>query len=146
MADGTLDVKPLPSLQLYSACHPYLDTLNAAFFEKRIPDFVVCEMSAGGCGHFINYPRMWTALLENYESVEGNARFVLMSRRNETRVRPKPTIALLNRFTVMERLRAVFLCNPMEYAALTSEVGEQTRSQLVRGNQGVAFPLELDPV
>ena len=45
----------------------------------------------------------------------------------------------------MERLRAVFLRNPMEYAALTSEAGEQTRSQLVRGNQGVVFPLEWIP-
>lgn len=145
MADETLNVKPLPSLQLYSACHPLLDGRNADFFENHVPDFVICEIGAGSAGHFINYPRMWTALLENYECVGDNGRFVLMTRRRYRRKRPEPALAISPEISVWEKIRGVFLRNPVEYVSVENGAGKVERFQFVRGNQGWAFPLAWIP-
>ena len=145
MADGTLNIKPLPSLQLYSACHPYLDERNAVFFEERIPDFVVCNISAKCSGHFINYPRMWMALLENYKCVGVNDDLVLMARGERRRNKPDPVITLSSALSFGAKLRGTFLRNPVEYVTLTSVRSEEECFQFVRGNQGVAFPLGWIP-
>lgn len=145
MADKTLAFKPLPSLQLYSACHPYLDNLNAEFFAKRIPDYIVCEINAGSCGYFINYPRMWTAILENYKCAAHDDKHALLTRRSDRRHRPAIIVTLPNNVSHFEKARGIFLRNPVEYATLTSKTGKKARFQFVRGNQGVPFPLEWIP-
>lgn len=145
MADRTLTIKPLPSLQLYSACHPYLDNLNADFFASQTPDFVVCDINAGGCGYFINYPRMWTAILENYKCAAHNSNLALLTRRQTTRPRPATMITISNAASCFEKTRGIFLRNPVEYALLTSKSGKKARFQFVRGNQGVPYPLEWIP-
>ncbi len=145
MADPTLNLIPLPSLQLYSACHPYLDELNAAFFAKRAADFIVCEISAVACGNFINYPRTWKALLENYECIGHEGRFALLKPRAAQRTAPGESITLPSDLALFEKLRGVFLRNPIEHAELVGRDGTRTRIQLVRGNQGVPFPLAWIP-
>ena len=145
MSDGTLDVKPLPSLQLYSACHPYLDALNAAFFERQIPDFVVCGLDANWSGHFIDYPRTWTALLAGYECVDEDESRVLMTRRKLPRTRQGSEVSVSPSLPPFEKLRGTFLRRPVEYAVLVRDDGKRTRFQFVRGNQGIPFPIEWIP-
>lgn len=85
MSAGTkFKVVPLPSLQLYSGCHPYLDERNGALLEDEgAPEWIVCELDVNGSGHFINHPRFWTALLRNYEFVSENGLYALMKRQGE---------------------------------------------------------------
>lgn len=146
MADPTLKLIPLPTLQLYSACHPYLDELNATFFADHVPDFIVCEISAGACGNFINYPRMWKALLEHYECIGHEGRFALLKPRGTPRIAPEESITLADDLTIFEKFRGVFVRNPIEYAELVGKDGRRTRIQFVRGNQRIAFPLAWIPI
>ncbi len=146
MADPTLNVKPLPSLQLYSSCHPYLDGLNAEFFAKKLPEFIVCEISSVGCGNFINYPRMWKALLENYECIDHEGRFALLKPRTAPSAASGESITFPSSLTLLERLRGMFLRKPIEHVELLSKDGRRFRMQLIRGNQGIAFPLAWSPL
>ena len=145
MADDTLNVVPLPSLQLYSACHPYLDTLNADYFGSGIPDYIICGITAPGCGYFINYPRTWCSLLTNYESVGENGKFVLLAKRKCPRPLPYDLIFLQNERSFAEKCYGLFFRNPVEYVVVESKDGSSRRFQFVRGNQGVPFPLEWIP-
>lgn len=131
---------------MYSACHPYLDELNAAFFAKHTADFIVCEVSAGACGNFINYPRTWKALLENYECIGSEGRFALLKPRAEPRTVTGESIILPSGLTLFERFRGVFLRNPIEYLELVGKDGRRTRCRFVHGNQGVSFPLAWIPI
>ena len=83
-SDVRFMVVPLPSLQLYSSCSPYLDARNAALlYGDHAPDWVVAGAEANGCGHIVNYPRFFSALAANYEVVSENGSFLLMKRRGE---------------------------------------------------------------
>lgn len=72
----------LPSVQLYSACHPYLDELDAALLEgERAPEWIVCGLDAAWSGHLLNYPQFWSAVLRRYEFSDGDSKFALLRRR-----------------------------------------------------------------
>ena len=82
VANTSFVTVPLPSLQLYSSCNPYLDECNAALLAGgHSPDWVVVVAEANGCGHMINYPRFFTAMVDNYEVVSEDGAFLLMKRR-----------------------------------------------------------------
>ena len=71
---------PLPSLQLYSACDPVLDEMNARLLRKGGLGWIVCEKDANWSGHFINYPRFWGAVMDNYHCVDESDRYLLLSK------------------------------------------------------------------
>lgn len=82
VADTSFTTVPLPSLQLYSSCNPYLDERNAALLAgDHSPDWIIVASEANGCGHMINYPRFFSAMVDNYEVVSEDASFLLMKRR-----------------------------------------------------------------
>ena len=82
-SDTCFKVVPLPSLQLYSSCHPYLDARNAALLDgDHAPGWVVVAAEAIGCGHMINYPRFFSAMAAKYEVVSEDGSFLLMKRRS----------------------------------------------------------------
>ncbi len=145
MACRTLDIAPLPSLQLYSACHPYLDELNADFFERQVPDYVVLGVAASGCGHSVNYPRTCRALITHYEFMDSKGGFALLARREIPRAIPLEVVSLPCCYSLLAKVRGTFLRNPMEYAKLVAKDGRIKRFQYVRGNQGVYFPLAWIP-
>ena len=81
-SDTCFKVVPLPSLQLYSSCNPYLDARNAALlYGDHAPEWVVIVAKAIGCGHMINYPRFFSAMVGKYEVVSEEGSFMLMKRR-----------------------------------------------------------------
>ncbi|MBO7721447.1 MAG: hypothetical protein J6T01_03480 [Kiritimatiellae bacterium] len=146
MVDGSLKIRPLPSLQLYSGCHPYLDGLNASFFERGAPDWVVCGFDPYWSGYFIDYPRTWKALIENYEVAEFNRDFALMRKRGGRRSPPpSQTLRYSPELRFSERLSGMVFRRPVEYAVLTRDDGCRMSFQFVRGNQGVDFPLAWVP-
>ena len=74
-------ITALPSLQLYSACHPYLDKLNAELLNGgSAPDWIVCGIEPFWSGHFLNYPRFWSDVLVHYR-VEAESEFYLLLKR-----------------------------------------------------------------
>lgn len=80
MASGSrFKVVPLPSLQLYSGCHPYLDALNGALLEgASAPEWIVFGADVEGCGHMVNHPRFFSALTANYAFVAETDRYILL--------------------------------------------------------------------
>ncbi len=85
------------------------------------------------------------ALLENYECIGDNGQFVLMTRRLYRRKRPEPALVISPEISFWEKMRGVFLRNPVEYVSVENGAGKVERSQFVRGNQGRAFPLAWIP-
>ena len=74
----------LPSLQLYSACHPYLDALNAALIDgEDAPDWIICGIDSSWSGHLVNYPRFWSAVLARYRVEADVAGYLLLHRRGD---------------------------------------------------------------
>ena len=94
MADNTqFKVVPLPSMQLYSACHPYLDDLNAALVNGPCPpDWMICNINVDWSGHFVGYPRFWNAVFRTYEFSAATDKFVLMKRRRSPAVESQVTV------------------------------------------------------
>ncbi len=147
IADDTLKVSPLPSIQVYSACHPDLDARNAEFFSvDGAPHFVIVGLNAHWSGHFINYPRMWKALLENYTFVDSNGRYAFMERCADSSRSTGATLRISDVRPFLPRLKSLFLRPSIEYATLVGGDGSRIRLQLVRGNQGVEFPLKWIPI
>ncbi|MBR1589337.1 MAG: hypothetical protein IJ658_13570 [Kiritimatiellae bacterium] len=69
-------IVPLPAMQMYSACHPYLDALNAQLLDgENAPEWVVYEPEAGA---LMNYPCFWDALKRNYEIDDEGGGYVLL--------------------------------------------------------------------
>lgn len=93
VANTSVVTVPLPSLQLYSSCNPYLDECNAALLAGgHSPGWVIVAAESNGCGHMINYPRFFTAMVDNYEVVSEEGALLLMKLRD-----PKPAGAAANR-------------------------------------------------
>lgn len=146
MADETIKIKLLPSVQLYSACHPVLDELNADFFRNQIPDFVICEVNAPWSGWFIGYPRTWKAFLENYGFTgEEYGKYLLMSKRENPRKAEGKSVICPDELSFADKAVGIFFRRNVEYMTLVSNEGNTMRCQFIRGNQGVPFPLEWMP-
>lgn len=141
MADPTLNLVPLPSLQLYSACHPALDERNADFVNGPVaPRFVVLGLS-GGCD-VINYPRTWAAIFSNYSLIGRNDRYALLARLKQRRPWPQKRVQYDAGRTIAEKLVALAFRLPVEYFERGDLSGRRIRHAYVRGNQGVDFPDE----
>jgi len=87
IAGSKFTVVPLPSLQLYSGCHPYLDALNGELLEgNRALEWIVLGADVEGCGHMINHSRFCAALIGNYTVVAETDRYTLLKlSRDESR-------------------------------------------------------------
>jgi len=171
VADTCFRAVPLPSLQLYSSCNPYLDACNAALLDSdHAPDWVVVAAEANGCGHMINYPRFLSAMVDNYEVVSEEGALLLMKLRD-----PRPAGAAANRQlqcavsrrsvkvgewldcrelrgrsiavewsrTVFGKFCGLFLRSTMCYLNVRYDDGASCRFQFIPDNSA-SFPFRLD--
>ena len=76
-------IVPLPSMQMYSACHPYLDELNAALLSgDQAPDWIVSSIDGGCGGGMLNYPCFWSKVLLRYECVDESPMYLLLRKKS----------------------------------------------------------------
>lgn len=74
---------PMPVFQAYNAYTPYLDSLNADFFdsEDKGPQYIILEMiSIDGRFPLIEVPQTWSAIYRNYGAVVCTEQFALLQR------------------------------------------------------------------
>lgn len=158
----------LPSVQLYSACHPYLDGLNAALLKgDRAPEWIVCGLDAAWSGHLLNHPQFWSAVLRRYEFADGDSKFALLRRRmaplpparrpsaaRTLRARPGEwldcsslagtDIAIDWPRTAFGRFCATFLRAAAAYVVVRYDDGVEARIRLLPENAAAAsFPLGM---
>lgn len=143
MKGRDMRVVPLPSLQLYSGCHPYLDDLNAKLFlGETAPEFIVCGLQSEWAGHGINYPRTWLAVLSNYRFVDSNDAYVLLRRQANWRRPPDDLVCFSSEIPLGTRLRSLCFRNALRYLQLETETGEKKAIPYIVANQGVPYPLD----
>ncbi len=158
----------LPSVQLYSACHPYLDGLNAALLKGcRSPEWIVCGLDAAWSGHLLDYPQFWGEVLRRYEFADADSKFALL-RRRETPLPPArrapaartlrvkagewldcsslagADVAIGWPRTSLGRFCATFLRTASAYVVVRYDDGVEARIRLLPENAAAAaFPLDM---
>ena len=169
----TFKAVPLPSLQLYSSCSPYLDARNTALLDSdNAPEWIIFGSEAVGCGHMINYPRFFSAIVAKYEVVSEDGSFLLMKRRSEDTI----GVAMLQKAigvaslksvdvgewldchglegveisvqwprTIFGKFCGVFLRSTMCYMNVRYDDGASCRFQFIPDNSA-SFPFRLDRI
>lgn len=158
----------LPSVQLYSACHPYLDALNGERIAgDHAPEWVVCGIDVDWSGHCVNYPVFWQTFLRTYEYVDQTDAYVLLKRRSQrlspvvsaTCVADVPVetwfdctpyrgtaVRIVWPQSACGRFCGTFLRATAAHVTVRYDDGVQTRFQLIAGNTAAsAFPIDWIP-
>ena len=169
VAEKRFRIVPLPSMQLYSACHHYLDELDAEILNgNNHPDWVVCNVDVYWSGHFICYPRFWKTMFNVYEAVDYTDNYVLLRRRenpvspmtfqssNEAFIREGEwfdiskeigtAISISWDMTPWGRFSAMFMRITPCYISIRHADGRECRFQMIPDNVDCQYPLDKVPV
>ncbi|HEU0292033.1 MAG TPA: hypothetical protein VFR47_04820, partial [Anaerolineales bacterium] len=85
---NNLNYYPSPTIQGYIAASPYLDLLNAAFFEdgNKSPEFIILGWeSVDGRHVLMDTPATWLSIYRWYDWQDGNDKIAILKRRAQPR-------------------------------------------------------------
>ena len=129
MADPSLRIVPYATMQMYSTYTEQLDKLAArSYGSAEAPEFIVIDtdnLSIDGKNAFLDCPRTWNALHENYSLLDTSdkGRWLLLKRRAS----PIPTVCDrridVPGETLAEKLIAILFRGKLHYADIETPKG-----------------------
>ncbi|MDE7311623.1 MAG: hypothetical protein K2N87_08430 [Eubacterium sp.] len=109
-----------PLLQNYSAYTPYLDQLNAKFYDgKEAPEYIIFYLKAiDGRLPLIESPETWDSIYKNYRIEQYDGTKFLLKKRDQVLHR-KDTLSVIQEFDISDKITVPDECN---YAKIKAEL------------------------